>query len=610
VLGAIGVVFGDIGTSPLYTLKEVFHPAHGVPLTPEHVLGVLSLVFWSMMLVVSFKYVLFILRADNRGEGGMLALTVLARRGLRGKPKAAFWTLLLGVFGASLFYGDSVITPAISVLSAVEGLEVAAPALKPFVIPITLGILIALFAVQRSGTARVGFLFGPVVALWFLTLAALGAYGISLHPGVLKALNPWYAAEFFFGHGLLGFLALGSVVLAITGAEALYADMGHFGARPIRYAWLGFVFPALTLNYFGQGALLLSNPAAVQNPFFLMAPQALQIPVLLLATAATVVASQAVITGAYSVTRAATQLGFLPRLRIIHTSEAIGQVYIPAVNWLLLAGIIALVLEFRSSSRLASAYGVAITTDMLITTVLAIVVMVTRWKWRWYLLAIPALFVINDLSFFAANLLKVADGGWFPLALAAGMFTVMTTWKRGRDILAARIREQSLPLRPFLESLALDPPQRVPGTSVFLSSSRDNVPHALLHNLKHNKVLHQRVVLLTVDTQDVPRVAPEEQVSVEALAPDIWRVVVKIGFKDEPDVPAALTRCRDCDLVFDPMDTSYFLSRETLIPTRRKGMALWREKLFVALSRISGSAMDFFRLPTNRVVELGAQIQL
>jgi KUP system potassium uptake protein len=610
VLAAIGVVFGDIGTSPLYTMKEAFRPGHGLAINADNVIGALSMVFWVLMLVVSFKYVLFILRADNKGEGGMLALTALTQRVLHDRRKLARLALLLGVFGAALFYGDGVITPAISVLSAVEGLEVAAPALHPYIVPVSLAVLTGLFFVQRHGTARIGAWFGPIVLLWFLVLAVLGAIAIARMPAVLAALNPLHAFTFFWGHGLTGFFALGTVVLAITGAEALYADMGHFGRRPIQVGWSAIVLPALTLNYFGQGALLLSDPETVRNPFYLLAPDWLLYPLVALATAATIIASQAVITGAFSVTRAAVQLGFLPRVPVIHTSEALGQVYIPVVNWALFVIIVLLVLLFRSSGGLASAYGIAVTTDMIITTTLALAVMVWHWKLPWYLMIFPVMFYVNDITFFAANIIKVADGGWFPLAIAAFIFLLMTTWKRGRETLYRRIKDNLMPLDPFLESLKLEMPARVPGTAVFLSAQPDMVPHALIHNLKHNKVLHERVVILTIEMADIPRVDRSERLQVREPVDGVWRVVARLGFKDEPNVPALLRACGAHGLEIDPLEVSYFLSRETLLVSKRRGMARWRRQLFFAMARNAESAMEFFRLPTNRVIELGAQIEI
>ncbi len=611
-LGAMGVVYGDIGTSPLYTMKEVFAGPHPLPLSADNVLGVLSLVFWALIVVVSLKYVVFIMRADNRGEGGIMALMALVQRAIHEHPRARWGLLALGLFGASLFYGDGMITPAISVLSAVEGLQVATPAFEPIVVPVALGVLVSLFLFQRRGTARVGYLFGPVMMLWFGTLGALGLSNIVHAPAVLRAVDPMYAVGFFAEHKGYGFLALGAVVLAVTGVEALYADMGHFGRRAIRLAWFGFVLPALLLNYFGQGALLIRSPEAVANPFFHQAPDWAIYPLVALATAATIIASQAVISGAFSVTRQAIQLGYLPRMAIFHTSEQeIGQIYIPFINWSLLIGVVALVVGFGESSDLAAAYGVAVTGTMVIDTVLAFVVVLLLWRWNRLLTLFGALvFLLVDLAFFTATASKIAHGGWFPLLVAGAIFTLLATWKRGRDLLRERLKTGSVDLEPFLAGLAAHPPMRVPGTAVFLSTHRDSVPHALLHNLAHNKVLHERVVFLTVRTEDVPYVRDAERIEVEELGNSFYRVAAHYGFKEDPNVPAALALCGVCGRSLNILETSFFLSRETLIPSRMPGMAFWREHLFVWMTRNAQSAMSFFRIPSNRVIELGTQVEI
>lgn len=613
VLGAIGVVYGDIGTSPLYAIKECFHGAHGLQLTHSNVLGILSLVFWAITLIVSVKYLIFIMRADNRGEGGILSLMALALRSVADRPLLKMGVTLAAIIGAALFYGDSVITPAISVLSAVEGLEVLAPGLHSYVIPIALGVLIALFVIQRRGTAKVGKLFGPVMVLWFSVLALLGLSQILEAPEVLAAINPLHAWDVLVHNDWRGFTVLGSVVLVLTGAEALYADMGHFGKTPIRQAWFAFVKPALLLNYFGQGALLLHSPEAVENPFFLLAPGWAVGPLIILATFAAVIASQAVISGAYSLSQQAVQLGFCPRLRVIHTSvKEKGQIYIPAINWALLATVLLLVVSFGSSTRLAAAYGIAVTGTMIVSTLLAWLVLVNRSRKRY--LVIGSIMVgsafIADIAFFGANLLKVLDGGWFPLLLGVVIFTLLTTWKRGRQILMQRLQTDAMPFDLFVDGIGDDYPIRVPGTAVFLTSSAEGVPHALLHNLKHNKVLHERVILLTVQTVDVPYVADSERIEIFDLSKNFFRMRVKYGFKDEPDVPQVLEMCQRYGLEYDEMDTSFFLSRETLIASSVPGMALWREKIFVAMSKNAQRAGEFFKIPTNRVVELGTQIEL
>ena len=612
-LAALGIVYGDIGTSPLYAIKEVFGGAHHpVPITPDNVLGVLSLFLWSLLIVVTLKYVSFIMRANNKGEGGIIALMTLALH--KGNPASRRHKLLiaLGLFGAALFYGDGVITPAISVLSAVEGLEIITPAFKPYVLPITLSILIGLFFFQRRGTASVGALFGPIMVLWFAVLASFGAMAIIEHPAVLAAVNPIYGLNFLLGNSVLGFFALGAVVLCITGAEALYADMGHFGAKPIRYAWLGYVLPALVINYFGQGALLLDNPEAVQNPFYLLAPDWALYPLVILSTVATIIASQAVISGAFSITQQAIQLGYTPRLEIQHTSDReMGQIYLPAINWLLLIAIIGLVIGFGSSSNLAAAYGIAVTGTMLITNLLAIAVAIRLWNWSPWRAVLGALpFIVIDLGFFLANSVKIPDGGWFPLVFGLGVFVLLTTWKRGRELLHERLAADALQLKPFIEDIAGGGIERVPGTAIFLTPDPEAVPHAMLHSLKHFKTLHEQVVILSVSVFDVPYVPDIDRVEVRKLAGNFSQVVVQYGYKDEPDIPAALALCGEAGLHVDMMDASFFLGRETLIPKLKSDMAYWRELLFVAMFRNAGSATAYFKIPSNRVVELGAQIVL
>ncbi|MCE5231864.1 MAG: potassium transporter Kup [Mizugakiibacter sp.] len=610
-LGAIGVVYGDIGTSPLYTIKETFG-VHGVAATPGNVLGVLSLVFWSLVMVVSVKYAGFIMRADNKGEGGIMALTALAQRSVRGMPATRWWIAVLGLFGAALFFGDGVITPAISVLSAVEGIEVAAPALQPYVVPLTAAIIVLLFAFQSRGTGRVGAVFGPVMMLWFCAIAALGVMHIAEQPQVLLALSPHYALEFFVHNGWGAFFALGAVVLCITGAEALYADMGHFGKRPIRMSWFSFVLPALMLNYFGQGALLLADPRAVQNPFYLLVPEPLLYPMIALATVATVIASQAVISGAFSVTREAIQLGYLPRMRVRHTSrETMGQIYLPWVNRMLLVLTLAVVLGFRSSSNLAAAYGIAVVGTMTIDSILVMIVFRRLWHWSWPKVgAVGLVFLTVDLAFLAANADKVEHGGWFPLVLGAVIFTLMATWRRGRELVMREIKQSGLALEPFVANIAGHPPLRVPGTAVFLTANQEAVPHALLHNLKHNKVLHERNVLLTVETLDTPTAEPEERIELQALGHDFFRLLLRVGFAEDPNVPALLGACAAKGLGFDMMDTTFFLSRETVVASSRPGMALWRDKVFAFMSRNAMPATAFFRIPGNRLIELGTQVEI
>ncbi len=611
---ALGVVYGDIGTSPLYAVKETFAPGHGIALTHANILGGASAIFWTLMVVVTLKYVTLILRADNRGEGGIMALLALASASVRGHPRLAALLTVAGVFGAALFYGDAVLTPAISVLSAVEGLEVGTPAFKPYVVPIAAAILVLLFLVQKFGTRVVGMLFGPICVLWFAAIGAAGAWNILKNPAILAALDPRHAIDFATGHGYASFVVLGSVLLAVTGAEALYADMGHFGKRAIRLAWFALVAPALVLNYFGQGALLMAEPAAIDNPFFLAFPSWALYPMVALATAATVIASQATISGAYSVTQQAIQLGFLPRMTVRHTSaRAMGQIYIPAVNWLLLAAVALAVVGFGSSSKLASAYGVAVMGTMLTTTFLTFFVIRYGWGYPlWVCVLATGLFLLLDAMFFSAAILKVADGGWFPLALASAVFLLMMTWRRGRAILLARLNEASVPLGGFLKSLFLEPPQRVAGTAVFLTSTPDATPHALLHSLKHYKVLHEQNVFLTVEFRDVPAVPDEERIACENLGRDCWRVRVRYGFTDSPDVGVALEMCGPFGLQVEPMELSYFLSREKIVPgaAAAGGMARWRDRMFAAMARNAGSITDFFNIPTNRVVELGTRVEI
>ena len=611
---ALGVVYGDIGTSPLYAAKETFNPDHGIPFTAANVIGGVSAIFWTLMIVVSLKYVTLVLRADNRGEGGIMALLALAIRSVRARPTLVTLLRTIGVFGAALFYGDAVLTPAISVLSAVEGLEVGTTAFTPYIVPIACGILFGLFAIQRHGTGAVGLLFGPICALWFVSLALVGAWNIVKAPVILAALDPLNAVHFVTAHGVASFLVLGSVLLAITGAEALYADMGHFGKRAIRIAWFGLVAPSLVLNYFGQGALLIMMPAAVQNPFFLAYPSWALYPMIGLATAATVIASQATISGAYSMTQQAVQLGYLPRMAIRHTSAStIGQIYVPVVNWTLLVVVLVAVVGFGSSSRLASAYGVAVMGTMLVTTILTFFVI--RYGWGYPLLlcvAVTVFFAVVDFTFLAAALHKLLEGGWLPLALATIVFSIMVTWRRGRLLLLEELRDTSVPLMPFLESLLLEPPPRVPGTAVFPTSTPDATPVALLHSLKHYKVLHDRNVFLTVDFQDRPWVVGRDDcVQCEDLGHGCWRVTMSCGFMDLPDIRRALERCRAQGLALDEMEVSYFLSREKVVPGERgKGMARWRDRIFAAMARNAGSISDYFNIPANRVVELGTRVEI
>ncbi|MDR6534951.1 potassium transporter Kup [Variovorax soli] len=611
ILAAIGVVYGDIGTSVLYAVKEVFGHGH-VPFTAENVYGILSMFFWTLTVIVSLKYVVLVLRADNEGEGGLVAMLALASQAVVDKPRLRNVLLVVGVFGTSLFYGDGVITPAISVLSAVEGLEVVSPHFKHYVIPITLVVLFCLFAVQKHGTSGIGRFFGPITLTWFLAIALLGVSQILTHPAILKAISPYFALRFMWENPGTSFIILGATVLCVTGAEALYADLGHFGKRPIRVAWFSVVMPALTLNYFGQGALLLENPAAVKNPFFMMAPEWALIPLVLLATAATVIASQALITGAFSVTRQVIQLGYLPRLNIEHTSvRTAGQIYIPFVNWGLFVAIVLAVVMFRSSSNLAAAYGIAVTTDMLITTVLTFFVIRYAWKYPLALcIAATGWFFVVDFLFFASNLLKLFEGGWFPLLIGGSIFMLMLTWKEGRRLMGQMQMAEAIDLRGFLDSVFVNPPARVDGTAVFMTAEPGVVPNALLHNLKHNKVMHEQNLFVTVRNHEVPWIPMDKRIEMEPLGHHCWQVVVHYGFKNDVDLPRALehARLRGCQL--EPMTTSYFLSRDVVIPTLGSGMAPWREKLFAQMHHNASGAAGFLGLPNNAVVELGSKIEI
>ena len=610
-LGAIGVVYGDIGTSVLYAIKEVFGSGH-VEFTPDNVYGILSLFFWTLTVIVSLKYVTLILRADNNGEGGLVAMLALASQSVKDKPALRRTLLLIGIFGTCLFYGDGVITPAISVLSAVEGLEVVSPAFKKAVIPLTLVILFALFAVQKRGTAGIGKFFGPITLVWFTAIGLLGLAQIATNPAILWALSPHHALGFIFSYPGTTFIILGALVLCVTGAEALYADLGHFGKRPVRLAWFSVVMPALTLNYFGQGALLLRNPEAVKNPFYLMAPDWALLPMVVLATLATVIASQALITGAFSVTKQVIQLGYLPRLQVQHTSvKDTGQIYMPFVNWGLFVAIVLAVLLFRSSSNLAAAYGIAVTLDMLITTVLTFFVIRYSWKYPlWLCIAATGFFFLVDLAFFSSNLLKLFDGGWFPLAIGGAIFMLMTTWKQGRAQLNTALRQDALDLTSFLDAVFVSPPVRVEGTAVFLTAEPGNVPNALLHNLKHNKVLHQNNLFVTVRNHEVPWIGLDKRVEIEPLGHDCWQVIVNYGFKNDPDLPEALQQVRSQGCSLENMTTSYFLSRDIVIPSMGKGMLPWREKLFAQMHHNASAAAEFLNLPNNAVVELGSKIEI
>ncbi|WP_051534858.1 potassium transporter Kup [Deefgea rivuli] len=615
VVGAIGVVYGDIGTSPLYTLKECFNGHVALDLNAFNVLGILSLIFWGLMLVVTVKYVSIVLRADNRGEGGILALMALAMRVVSSSPRKAFWVAAMGIFGAALFAGESIITPAISVLSALEGISIISHTLDPYILPIAIVVMVALFAMQSRGTALVGKLFGPVMVTWFIVIGLLGVINIIKAPQVLAAVNPMFAVNFFFAHPWVAFVLLGAVVLCLTGVEALYADMGHFGRPAIRYAWFLLVLPALLLNYYGQGALLLTTPEAIKNPFYFLAPTWAHPPLVILATMATVIASQAVISGAFSVANQAIQLGFCPRMDIQHTSEQErGQIYIPGINWFLLLSVILLILAFRTSSNLAAAYGFAVTCTMVMTTLLAFVVASRHFKGgkKIGMFALLGVLLIVDLAFFSSNILKLHQGGWFPLLIGMIAFTMMMTWKRGRKLLAAKLREGEMPLAGFVESLEAHPPQRVEGLSIFMTASTDSVPHALLHNLKHNKVLHEQVVFLTLQTSDIPFVPLKERVTVRRMGETFYQVIATYGFKEEPGVPAVLEQVTHLqpELVFDDMNTSFFLSRETIVEAKYPSMSWWRRRLFSLMSRNATRVTNFFKIPPNRVVEMGMQVEL
>ena len=611
VVGAIGVVYGDIGTSVLYAMKEIFGSGH-VEFTPQNIYGILSLIFWTLTVIVSIKYVALVLRADNEGEGGLVAMLTLASRAVSDKPVLRRRLLVVGIFGTCLFYGDGVITPAISVLGAVEGLEVIAPQFKKYVVPLSLVILFCLFWVQKRGTSGIGKFFGPITIIWFATLAGLGIFHIMGNPVILKAISPHYALIFMWLNPGTTFIILGAVVLCVTGAEALYADMGHFGKRPIRIAWFTIAMPALTLNYFGQGALLLARPETIKNPFYMMAPDWMLIPLVILATMAAVIASQALISGAFSVTKQVVQLGFLPRLRMLHTSaKETGQIYIPFVNWALFVAIVLAVVMFKSSGALASAYGIAVTTDMLITTVLTFYVIRHAWKYpMWLCIAATGVFFVVDFAFWASNMLKLLDGGWFPLLIGAGIFSLMMTWKEGRKLLHEKSKSDGIELKSFLEAVFISPPVRVEGTAVFLSSDQGTVPNALLHNLKHNKVLHEHNLFVTVKSHEVPWIGLNKRVQIESMGHDCWQVTLNFGFKNDPDVPEALQQIVGRGCALDPMQTSYFLSRDTVVPTIGGGMSVWREKLFAQMHHNASGAADFLRLPNNAVVELGSKVEI
>ncbi len=616
VVGAIGVVFGDIGTSPLYTLKEAFLPHYGLdPTNHTDVLGLLSLIFWALMIMVTLKYVVILMRADNEGEGGIMALMTLAQRTLRPGSRGAYAVGILGIFGASLFFGDGVITPAVSVLGAMEGIEVAAPHLHELIVPLSVAVLTILFLGQRHGTATVGKIFGPVMLLWMASIAVIGAFNIRHNPEVFHALNPWWGAKFFLAHGWSGVFILGAVVLAITGGEALYADMGHFGAKPIRVGWYSVVLPALMLNYLGQGSLVLEDPTAIANPFYIGIPKWGMMPMIVLATMAAVIASQAVITGAFSVARQAMQLGYIPRMQVRHTSsDTIGQIYVPGVNWLLMVSVIILVLAFRSSTNLASAYGVSVSGTMLIDTLLLALLARATWRRaRWWVVPLCLVVVIIDIGFLVANCAKFFDGAWFPVVLGITVFTMLRTWRRGRELLHLEVRKEGIQLDSFLPGLMLSPPVRVPGTAIFMTADKGVVPHALLHNLKHNKVLHERNVFLTAETLNVPYAPQGQRLKITSIGEEFYRVVIRFGFMERPDVPQALMQ--SCDLsdnaiCFDPMDTTYFASRETIIASAHRGMPVWRDKLFAFMHRNAAPATTFFNIPSNRLVELGAPVQI
>jgi KUP system potassium uptake protein len=611
-LAAVGIVYGDIGTSPLYTLRAIFDEEHGLPLTTPNILGIISLIFWSLTIVVSLKYVTLVLRADNRGEGGIMALMALATNSVTKASRWHFPLMVIGVLGATMFYGDSVITPAISVLGAIEGLEVAAPGMTHYVVPLAVLVLVALYSVQRHGTAGIGRFFGPIMVVWFLTLAVMGVINILQAPVILQALNPWHALRFMLENRLLAFVALGAVVLAMTGAEALYADMGHFGRKPIRLAWFSICFPALALNYLGQGGLLITQPEAVDNPFFHQLGAWSVIPLVILSTMAAVIASQATISGTYSMTKQAIALGLLPRMRILHTSESeIGQIYIPAVNWVQLAVVLIAVTGFGSSDELAGAYGIAVTATMMATTILTF--FVTRYRWHLPLavcLGATGFFLVIDIMLFSSTTLKLFHGGWFPLLLGTVLLTLMLTWKRGRELVFENLEKHAIPLEAFMESLFVAPPARVPGTALFMRGESDGVPHALLHNLSHNKVLHERVVFLTVHIREEPWVPVVEQAEVVELGHNCFQLNVRYGFKDEPDIPGILRQCAGLGLVFEMMETSFFIARQTVISAPGGGMAPWREHLYVMMSRNARAAADYYQIPPNRVIELGTQVEI
>ncbi len=614
-IGALGVVYGDIGTSPLYALRECFHGENSIVVSRYNVLGTLSLIFWSLVLIISIKYITFVMRADNKGEGGILALLSLAfseRQRKKTRDRKASFIIAMGVFGAALLYGDGMITPSISVLSAIEGLKIATPFFQPYIVPITIVVLIGLFSFQKVGTGKVGKIFGPVTLLWFLSLSALGIHGIIKHPSIVLAVNPWYAADFLVRNGWLSFLVLGAVFLVVTGGEALYADMGHFGKRPIRMAWFTLVLPSLLLNYFGQGALLLANPEAAENPFYRLAPPWAIYPLVVLATFATVIASQALISGAFSLTMQAIQLGYSPRLQIDHTSShAKGQIYMPHVNFVLMLACITLVIGFQSSSNLAAAYGIAVSLTMIITTVLFYFAAQRTLKWRqWQAALLCLVFLLVELAFFGANTLKISHGGWFPILVGTVIYLLMSTWKTGRRILAERLNAATLPFEQFLKDIGEHPPVRVPGTAIFMSGNPRGIPHALLHNLKHNKVLHERVVTLTVVTDEVSHVDPDDRLEVKALENNFYRMIAHYGFMESPDVAELLEASKNQGLEFRPQETTFFLGRETIIPTHAPGMAIWREKLFAIMARNSQRATAYFQLPANRVIELGMQIEI
>nr|WP_251369127.1 potassium transporter Kup [Polynucleobacter sp. JS-Mosq-20-D10] len=613
MLAAIGVVFGDIGTSPLYALKECFDPQHGIPFSPEALFGVIAMMIWSLILIVTFKYVLFVMRADNKGEGGVLSLMALALRSFDSKSKGYFFLMILGMLGACMLLGESVITPAISVLSAVEGIEIAAPGLHKFIIPISLVILVALFMIQKYGTAAVGNLFGPVTLTWFITLAVLGVINIGAAPQIIGAINPMYAVQFVIDHPTTAYIVMGAVVLVVTGVEALYLDMGHFGRNPVRYAWLIVVLPSLLINYLGQGALLLSNPEAASNPFYLMVPDWALWPVVGLATAATVIASQAVISGAYSLVSQAILLGFMPRMTIMHTSDSEqGQIYIPVVNWALLFMVVVTIIEFRESVNLAAAYGISVTSTMMITAILLGVVMYREWKMNLFLvLSLTAIFFTLDFAFWSANLIKIKDGGWYPLFLGLIIFTCLITWYRGRKLLRDKLVEGSIHLKEFVASLLAHPPHRVEGTAIFLTAHIDYVPIAMLHNLKHNRVMHERIFFVKLSTWDVPYVNDQERLSINDLGGNIFLVRAVYGFKESPDINKVLSLLSEQkNIQFNLMDTSFFVARDTIVPSANPGMALWREKLFGWMMQNAAKPSDFFKIPTNRLVELGAKVEI